>query len=161
MGLKKIQPVMRKTKTPCDMFVFAKGTLSVLGVVFSRVIGTVSNLKIFQTVIRFNPILVMDDFVGEKKTPEMLFDNKPVLANVTGGVGSWMSGAMNEDIPTSIGSSAFPVTSTFSPVVLLPTVPTAWASFLLGLEGVSDFVTSRARDSDKGLSKLVLHRTRH
>ena len=95
-------------KTSGKVFLFAKGAISFFRGVCVWVFPVIHNCKIFNGVVKFISVLVVNNFFGSKVSSKKLFHNKSVLPNVTEVISKRVVGTLNKSITTSYKSSSVP-----------------------------------------------------
>lgn len=83
MSLQKKFPVVGSTVTPGKMLLFTESTYSSFRMMFSCVRRAISKLKVFNSVIGFNFIQMVNNLIRAKVSPKMFFHNQAMLTDVT------------------------------------------------------------------------------
>ena len=110
------------------------------------------NLKIFNSIIGWNPIDMMDNFIIFKISTNFFFHNKSVLKNIAGHMTIWMIRSKHAKIFSYLRYSAFPPKIVFAsnPCAsksISAFVRTNWVlpSFEVGWTTVKDFLAQKTK----------------
>ena len=101
---------MARAITSSKMFFLTKTTNLSFVMMCSIMNRVVSKLKIFNSVIGFNFVNMVDNFVRSKISTKMFFHNKSVLSNITVGIYKMMVSTSYHNVATVCRNfSSFPI----------------------------------------------------
>ena len=114
MLFKKMSPIMFFTKSSSKMFLIAKRAFSIFFMELMTMFSIFSKNKVFNSIILFISVNMVNLFSFFKISPNMLFHYKTMLKNISIAFTKWMVCLSNKNITIMNSFSTFPVASFIS-----------------------------------------------
>lgn len=131
---KKELPIVGPTVASCNMLFLTQKTFTVFCMVLSSVVGAISYLQVLNSVVVFNMIDVVHNFVRKQITSYVRFNYQSVLPNITKTIRVGMLRTINKNVSSPIIS--FPISKIMKFSFPFPLFERSFAIFL------SDFLSA-------------------